>query len=36
MISVGFFTDVNTFLKVQNNSPVIDARNGLNKREKET
>ena len=26
-----FFTDVNTFWVVQNNKPVIDAMNGLNK-----
>ena len=36
MISVGFFTGVNTFWVVQNNKPVIDAMNGLNKRKKAT
>ena len=36
MISVGFFTAVNTFWVVQNNKPVNDAMNGLNKRRKAT
>ena len=36
MISVGFFTGVNTFWVVQNNKPVIDAMNGLNKQRKAT
>ena len=31
-----FFTGVNTFWVVQNNKPVIDAMNGLNKRKKAT
>ena len=31
-----FFRDVNTFWVVQNNKPVIDAMNGLNKRRKVT
>ena len=31
-----FFTDVNTFWVVQNNKPVINAMNGLNKRMKAT
>ena len=31
-----FFTGVNTFWVVQNNKPVIDAMNGLNKRRKAT
>ena len=31
-----FFTSVNTFWVVQNNKPVIDAMNGLNKRRKPT
>ena len=34
MISVGFFTGVNTLWVVQNNKPVIDGMNGLNKRKK--
>ena len=36
MTSIGFFTGVNTFWVVQNNNPVIDAMNGLNKRRKAT
>ena len=36
MISVGFFTGVNTSWVVQNNKPVIDAMNGFNKRTKAT
>ena len=32
----GLFTGVNTFWIVQNNKPVIDAMNGLNKRRKAT
>ena len=31
MITVGFFTGVNTLWLLQNNKPVIDAMNGLNK-----
>ena len=36
MISVGFFTGVNTFWVVQNKKPVTDAMNGLNKQRKAT
>ena len=36
MISIGFFTGVNTFWVVQNNKAVIDAMNRLNKRRKAT
>ena len=36
MISVGFFTGVNTFWVVQNSKPVIDAMNRPNKRRKAT
>ena len=36
MISIGFFTGFNTFWLVENNKPVIDAINGLDKRRKTT
>ena len=36
MISVGFFTRFNIFWVAQNNKPVIDAMNGLNKQRKAT
>ena len=36
MISVEFFTGVNTFWVVQNNKPVIDTMNGINKQRKAT
>ena len=36
MRNVGFFTGVNTFWEVQDNKPVTDAMNKLNKRKKAT